>query len=185
MAPGEVTNLECMLETLKKAVAELRDADVPFALGGSFAFWARGGPEPDDDVDLLVPPQWADEAAAVLSRAGMRIERPPEEWLLKAYDDGVLVDLIFAPSGVSVDEELLRRAEELQVHAMTMPVASVEDVLISLLHALNEQNLDLAGPLETARALREQIDWDDVWRRTDGSPFAAAFRALVEGLGIA
>jgi len=127
-------------------------------------------------------------AEAVVRRpdpAGMRIERPPEEWLLKAYDDGVLVDLIFAPSGVSVDEELLRRAEELQVHAMTMPVASVEDVLISLLHALNEQSLDLTGPLETARALREQIDWDDVWRRTDGSPFAAAFRALVEGLGIA
>jgi hypothetical protein len=71
MAPGEVTNLERMLETLKKAVAELRDADVPFALGGSFSFWARGGPEPDDDVDLLIPPQWADEAAAVLSRAGL------------------------------------------------------------------------------------------------------------------
>ena len=38
--------------------------------------------------------------------------------------------------------------------------------------------------LELARALREQIDWDNVRKRTEASPFARAFFTLIEGLGI-
>ena len=33
-------------------------------------------------------------------------------------------------------------------------------------------------------AVREQVDWDLVRRRTDGSPYAAAFMTLVERLGV-
>jgi hypothetical protein len=33
-------------------------------------------------------------------------------------------------------------------------------------------------------AVREQVDWDVVRRRTDGSPYAAAFMTLVERLGV-
>jgi len=47
---------------MKIAVAALRDAEVPFVLGGSVAAWARGGPEPDNDLDLMVPPAHADAA---------------------------------------------------------------------------------------------------------------------------
>jgi len=172
---NEVVELEQLVAALKKAAAALRDAEVPFALGGGFAAWARGGPEVDHDVDLLVPPRFAERAAAALAGAGLNVEQPPEEWLLKAHDTGATVDVIFEPSGVRVDEALFERADELQVQAMTMPVASLEDVLVSKLLALNEQELHLAGPLEIARALREQVDWEDVWRRTEGSPFAAAF----------
>jgi len=38
--------------------------------------------------------------------------------------------------------------------------------------------------LELARALREQVDWEEVRDRTEASPFARAFFTLVEGLGI-
>jgi hypothetical protein len=38
--------------------------------------------------------------------------------------------------------------------------------------------------LEWARALREQIDWNDVRARTESSPFAKAFFTLVEELGV-
>lgn len=31
----------------------MREAGVPFALGGSLACWARGGPPTDNDVDLI------------------------------------------------------------------------------------------------------------------------------------
>ena len=40
--------------TLKKAAAALREADVPFLLGGSLASWARGGPESRHDLDLMI-----------------------------------------------------------------------------------------------------------------------------------
>ena len=129
-------------------------------------------------------PEDAERALAALAEAGFRPERPVEEWLLKAYDGDLLVDLIFDPASGPVDDELLGRADELEVAAMRMPVASLEDVMVTKLLALTEQEPDFGGCLEIARSLREQIDWDDVRRLTQGSPFARAFFTLVEELGI-
>jgi hypothetical protein len=176
---------DALVDTMKRAAAALRDADIPYALGGGLACWARGGPQTEHDVDFLVKPADAERAQAVLADAGMQPERPPEEWLLKAHDGDVLIDLIFAPNGGPVDDAWLRRAEEIEVRAMRLPVATLEDVLVTKLLALSEQELDYTSVLEVARSLREQIDWNDVRARTDGSPYAAAFFTLVEGLGIA
>ena len=91
---------DTLVSTLKTAVATLRDAQIPFLLGGSLAAWARGGPEPQNDLDLMVKPQDADAALEALAGAGMRPERRPEEWLYKAWNGEVMIDLIFGPSGV-------------------------------------------------------------------------------------
>src|SRR5918992_821777 len=124
-------------------------------------------------------------AGAALRDAGIPPERPPEEWLLKAHDGDVMIDLIFAPNGGPVDDAWLRRAEEIEVGAMRLPVATLADVLVTKLLALSEQALDYTAVLEVVRSLREQIDWDEVRARTNGSPYADAFFTLVEGLGIA
>jgi hypothetical protein len=130
---------EQMLATMKKAGGVLNDADIPWALGGGLACWARGGPETEHDVDLLVRPEDAERAQGALGRAGFRTETPPEGWLLKAFDDEVMVDLIFNPQGGPIDDALFERAEILEVHAMPMLVARVEDVLVQKLLALSEQ----------------------------------------------
>ncbi len=173
-----------MCESMKKAAGALRDADVPFVLGGGLAAWARGGPESDHDVDLLVKPDDAERAAKALADVDMRIEEPPEGWLLKAYDGDVLVDIIFEPSTGPVDDGLLERAEEREVLSTRMRVMALEDVMVTKLLALDETHLDFAGPLDIARPLREQIDWDEVRERTKDSPYAKAFFTLVEELGI-
>jgi hypothetical protein len=171
-------------ESLKLAAAALRDAEVPFLLGGGLAVWARGGPATGHDLDLMVKPDDADRALHALEEAGMRPERPPEGWLYKAWDGDVLVDLIFKPVGEPVDDSFFERAEQLEVNAVSMPVMSLEDVMVTKLKALDEHELDYERPLEFARALRERIDWDDVRARTDGSPYAKAFFTMVEELGI-
>jgi hypothetical protein len=175
---------DALLETMKKAAGALRAADIPFALAGGLAVWARGGPRTEHDVDFLVRPADAERALQVLVDAGMRGERPPEGWLLKAWDDGTMIDLIYEPRGGPVDDAWFDRAEELDVYATTMPVASLGDVLVTKLLALNEQNLDYSGVLEMARSVREQIDWDYVRERTAGSPYAAAFLTLLEELDV-
>ena len=176
---------ERLVETTRKAGAALRDADVPFALGGGLAAWVRGGPKTEHDIDFVVKPEDAERALAALADAGFRPERPVEEWLLKAYDGDLLVDLIFSPASGDVDDDFLARADELEVAAVKMPVASLEDVMVTKLLALSEQDPDFGGCLEIARSLREQIEWDYVRARTRGSPFARAFFELVEGLEIA
>jgi len=70
------------------------------------------------------------------------------------------------------------------VHAMPMRVMRPEDVFVSKLAASTEHSLRYEPLLEHARALREQVDWDEVTRLTDGSPYARAFLVLLDGLGI-
>ena len=178
-------DFEVILRTLKTAAGALRDADVPVLLGGGLAVWARGGAKTEHDVDFFVKPEDAERAQQALEAAGLRGENPPEGWLLKAWDGNVLVDLIFDPRGGPIDDEWFERADELDVYAVTMLVASLDDVLVTKLLALTEQNLDYSSVLETARAVREQLDWDGVRARCEGSPYAKAFLVLVEELGIA
>jgi Nucleotidyl transferase of unknown function (DUF2204) len=175
-------SLEPLLASLRRSAAALYGAEVPFLLGGGLACWARGGPVTDHDVDLFVRPAHAEQAASALEGAGMTIERPPESWLLKAYDDGTLVDLIYEPAGGPVDDAMFGRAEDLEVMAVPMKVAAVDDVLVTKLLALSEQEPDYGAVLAIARTLREQVDWDSVRDRTSASPFARAFFTLAEGL---
>jgi Uncharacterised nucleotidyltransferase len=184
MAYTQPDDFPQLLDTLKTAAAALRDAEIPYLLGGGLACWARGGPPTEHDVDFFVHPEDAQRALDALVAAGMRAERPPEGWLLKAYAGDRLVDLIYEPAGGAVDDGFFERAEEIEVAAQSMPVASLGDVVATKLMALNEQEPDLASVLEIARSLREQIDWDFVRARTEASPFARAFFTLVEELGI-
>jgi hypothetical protein len=177
--------LDAILATLKKSAAALRDAGVPFALGGGLAAWARGGPESDHDLDFMLKPEDADNALGVLESIGMRGERPPEPWLYKVWDEnGVMVDLIFEPVGLSITDETLERADSLEVEAVGMRVMALEDIFVTKLLALDEQALDYQGLVQMARPVREQVDWDAVRARTGESPYAAAFFTLVEGLGV-
>ena len=183
--PEDNEDVETLVDAMKEAAAALRDAGIPFALAGGLAAWARGGPSSDHDVDLLVKPEDAERGLETLDKAGFRTERPPEPWLFKAYhDNGSLVDLIFDPSGGPVTDDVLERADELEVLAMRLPVMSLEDVMVTKLLALTEQEPEYRAVLEIARAVREQIDWDDVRERTEYSPFAKAFFVLAEELRV-
>jgi predicted nucleotidyltransferase len=175
---------EALLETLKKAAVALQEDGVPFLLGGGLACWVRGGPESDHDLDLMVKEEDADQALEALERHGFRTEKPPERWLYKAWDDEVLVDLIFHPTGIPITDEVIERGDQLEVEAMPMRVMNLEDVFVTKLLALNERSLDYSSVLEMARPVREQVDWEEVRRRTADSPYARAFFTLLEGLGV-
>jgi hypothetical protein len=184
-SPPEVEHPRPAIEaSMKKAVAALREADVPFLLAGSLAIWARGGPEARHDLDFVIKPEDADRAVAVLADAGMTPEKPPEEWLHKAWDGDVLIDLIFAPRGLDVTDEVIERGELLHVVGITIPVMAIEDVLATKLMALHEHELDYTSVLRIARSVREQIDWPRLRARTHGSPYALAFFVMCEELGI-
>jgi hypothetical protein len=175
---------EQIAATLKRAAAALREAEVPFALAGSVACWARGGPHPSNDLDFAVAETDGGRALEALEAIGMRGERPPEGWLLKAYDGDVMVDLIWDFEALGEGSGVIARAEELSVEGVPMLVMDLEDVFVSRLCAMTEHHLDMANPLAAARALREQVDWDEVRARTSCSPYAIGFMAMLEALGV-
>jgi putative nucleotidyltransferase-like protein len=180
----ETHAIEALQETFKKSAALLKGAGIPFMLGGGLACWARGGPETYNDLDFFIKPEDAERALEALTSNGMRGERPPEDWLLKAWDGDVLVDLIFHPLGMEITDETIARAEEMNVAAIWTPVMPLDDVITTKLMALNEHFLNYEGLLGIARSLREQVDWEQVRSRTMQSSFARTFFVLLEELGI-
>jgi hypothetical protein len=173
-----------IMGALRVVVPALDGADVRYALAGSMACWAHGGPQPHNDLDLVVKRDDAGRALEALAAAGLETAHPPERWLVKAWHDDVLVDLIFEPLGVEITDELLQHAPTLDVLALRLPVMRLEDVFTSKLLALGEHQLDLDPPLTMARPVREQVDWDEVRERTRDSPYADAFFTLLDRLGL-
>jgi len=179
------TSFPELIEAMKASAGILKDAGVPFVLGGGLSAWARGGPRSEHDVDFLMKPEDADKALQAFVDAGWKTEKPPEGWLYKTWhDNGALVDLIFNPASGPITDDVIDRAPVGEVMALRVKVSTLEDVLVSKLMAMREQEPDFGSVLEWARALREQIDWEDVRARTEASPFAKAFFTLVEALGI-
>jgi Uncharacterised nucleotidyltransferase len=175
---------EHMREALKRTAVALKDSGLRFALGGGYAAWARGAPEPDHDVDFVVAYDDADAAAEALRQAGLRVDQPPEDWLFKVFTDGAVVDIIHRTSGAPVSPEWLSRATDLEVLSVTMPVLSATDIVAAKLHALTEHQCDFSMLVAVARALREQVDWEDVRRDVQGNPYADAFLFLLQRLKI-
>ena len=54
MAYTPAENFPELIDSMKRAAAALRDAEVPYMLGGGLAAWARGGPPTEHDVDFFV-----------------------------------------------------------------------------------------------------------------------------------
>lgn len=173
-----------LTDSLKRSVAALEGHGIPYVLGGGLGCWARGGPPSSNDIDLMVKPEDAERAQEALAEAGMQPKNPPEQWLLKAYDGDILIDLIFEPSGMVIDDEVIARGDDLSVMAMQTRVMNLDDILITKLHALDEHSADYGDLILITRSLREQIDWTRLREETASSPFAVAFFALADGLEI-
>jgi hypothetical protein len=170
-------------EALKRVAVALKDSGIRFALAGGYAAWAHGAPEPGHDVDVLIAAEDADAAAEELRRRGFEVVQPPEDWLFKVSTDRVTVDVLHRSAADDV-EGLLAAAEEQPVLSVRMPVISATGVVVEKLAAMDEHYCDFGALLPVLRALREQVDWPLVRRRTEGRPFAEAMLFLLERLEV-
>jgi hypothetical protein len=171
-------------DLLKRTAVALKQGDVPFALCGGYAAWVRGAPEPDHDADFLVPAAEAERAAKVLAAADLKVQQPPEDWLIKVVSGGSFVDVLWRTCGHPVELDLIDRSETMPVLSVLMPVLGATDVVVTKLMALDEHYCDFARLLPVARALREQVDWATVRRDVAGNDFAVVFLSLLARLGV-
>jgi hypothetical protein len=180
-----VEQRDSMREALKRVAVALKETGIPFALIGGYAVWARGGPEPDHDVDFMVAREDAPMVAARLAEEGFQVVQPPEDWLFKVFTDGVMVDVIHRDSGDPATRAVVADADQIEVLSVLMPVLSGTELVVQKLNAMDEHACDFGRQLPVARALREQVDWPRVRAETDANDFAVAFLFLLERLGIA
>ncbi|MEU6257024.1 nucleotidyltransferase family protein [Streptomyces sp. NPDC047043] len=176
---------QAILQAAKQVGALLKRTGHPFALAGSVAVYAHGGAQNlQHDVDFAIRPEDAAAVAEALREAGLVVDAPPEDWLLKAECGGQQVDLIFELAHQPVTAELLARAQELSVDSVHMPVLSATDLMRSLLASFSEHHCDFGAVLPIARALREKIDWDEVRRACGDAPMPDAFFYFLERLEV-
>ncbi|MFI7541470.1 nucleotidyltransferase [Actinoplanes sp. NPDC049599] len=175
---------EGLVTTLKRVASVLKQAEIPFALGGSFAVYAHGGHSSDHDVDFVIREQDKARALEELSAVGFEVEQPPEDWLVKVFDQGRMVDLIYRPVESPVTDATLRDTVMRPVEAINMPVLSATQLMVHKLLSYTQHYCDFATGLPVARSLREQIDWDRVRELTAKSPYAEAFLVLLDRLDV-
>jgi hypothetical protein len=95
------------------------------------------------------------------------------------------VDLIHHLGTEPIGEELTTRSSELEVLSVVMPVLEATALLESKMRVLQEHECDFTSLLQVARALREQVDWQDVQDFAEGNDYAAAFLFLLRRLEVA
>ncbi len=176
--------LQPVLEALKTVAVALKAAEVPFALAGGCAVYARGGPDTRHDVDFVIREGDREKVWRSLEERGLETIDPPEDWLFKARVAGEQVDLIFRLAMGPVDDGLLGRADQLTVDSVEMPVLAATDLLLGRLLALTEQSCDLSPVLALIRSLREQLDVDRIDTESSGHPFAEVAMDLARRLDL-
>lgn len=162
-----------LLAALLRATRDLRDLGQRWALVGGLAVSARAEPRTTRDVDLVVAVS-GDPQAEKLVRdlrargytlvehleqdatgrlATVRFIAPGEE------EEGVLVDLLFASSGV--EPEIVARAEEIEIAAgISLPIATTGHLIALKLLARDDRNRP--QDFDDLRALLEEASPEDV-----------------------
>jgi hypothetical protein len=171
-------------EALKLVAVMLKETGVPFALAGSYGLWARGGPEPDHDVDFMIAEEDAARVQDVLADSGLEVVQPPEDWLFKVFVDEAMVDVIFRVRNEPIRRSRFDDADDIEVESVRMPVLSATVLMTDKLGSLEEHACDFTAVLPVARAVREQVDWRAVADGTDENPFARAFLGLLAALDV-
>lgn len=143
---------------------------IPYALIGGIAISGMGRPRSTHDIDLFVRPEDAEATLAALVEAGFEAERPELKWLLKAWKDDHMVDIIHRSQGdIYFDDEMQRRAKKINFHGRQIPAVPPEDLII-IKAAVHQE----VGPHHWWDALalltHAQIDWDYLLKRARKAP---------------
>ena len=160
--------------TFRSVLADVVEAvegeDVPYLAIGGLASATYGRPRPTKDIDVFVKPEDAERCVKALESAGFTTEDPPEDWLLKAYKDDVLVDVIFRiHNSIYLDDDMIARARRYDVKGTTIAVVPAEDFILMQAVTHSEDTPHYWYNALTVIASAE-IDWDYVVRRSSHGP---------------
>jgi predicted nucleotidyltransferase len=165
MHPERQPETDQLLSVLDDAVRALRGADLPFLLMGGLATSVLGRARRVTDVDLFVHDRDVVEALAALAAAGFETMVVSPNWLAKGFKDDVLVDVISRSThDISLTDEMLDRAIEIEVEGRRLPCVSPEDLIVMKAVATTEDTArywyDALGLL-----VRPDLDWEYLVRR--------------------
>ncbi len=155
---------------LREVIESVEAEGLSYLAIGGLATAVFGRPRPTKDIDLFVKPDDAERCVKVLEGAGFSSENPKEDWLLKAYKDDVLVDVIFRIHGsIYLDDDMLARAQRHEIKQTTLEVVPPEDFIVMQACTHSEDTPHYWYNALTVIA-KSELDWDYVLRRSSHGP---------------
>ena len=144
------------------ALELLKEAEVPFLVGGAYAFERYTGiARNTKDLDVFVMRADAERALSVLADAGYRTEMTFPHWLGKAFGGNDVLDVIFSSGNglAQVDAEWFAHGVEDEVLGVPVKLSPPEEVIWSKALIMERERYDGADVAHVLRACAERLDW--------------------------
>jgi hypothetical protein len=158
----------------------LKAAQVPFMVGGAYAFARYTGIERyTKDLDIFVMPDDARRTLDVLAAEGFACDLTFPHWLGKAHCGEDFVDVIFSSGNAvaRVDARWFHHAHHGVVLDQTVLLIPPEEMIWSKAFIMERERFDGADVAHVLRACAETLDWNRLLER-----FADHYRVLLSHL---
>jgi hypothetical protein len=146
----------------------LTEAQIPFLLGGAYAFGRYTGIERHTkDLDVFIHRRDYERTMQTLGRHGCRTELTFPHWLGKARCGDDFIDVIFSSGNAiaEVDDEWFEHAREGTVLGLPVKLCPPEEMIWSKAFIMERERFDGADINHLIRACGAEFDWSRLLRR--------------------
>jgi len=146
----------------RQAMEVLRRGEVPFLVGGTFAFVHQTGIDRSTkDLDIFVRPGDVHRLLEVCTAAGYEAELVFSHWLAKVRSGDSFIDVIFSSgNGIAVvDDHWFEHATEQNVLGLSVLVAPAEETVWSKSFVMERERFDGADVAHIILNWGDRLDW--------------------------
>ncbi|MEO6055760.1 MAG: hypothetical protein ABIQ49_02890 [Gemmatimonadales bacterium] len=152
----------------RQAMEVLTRAQVPFLVGGAFAFVHQAGIDRSTkDLDIFVRPADVHRLLEVCTAAGYEAQLVFSHWLAKIRSGPSFIDVIFSSgNGLAVvDDQWFAHATEQNVLGLNVQVAPAEESVWSKAFVMERERFDGADVSHILLAYGDRFDWHRLLER--------------------
>jgi len=156
----------------RSAIRTVRDAGIPFLLGGGFAGATFTGRWRDTkDIDLYVHPRDRQAAAEALIEAGFEDYYSrltyDRKWIFRSIKSNVIVDIIWAMANqrAQVDQLWFERAGSVQIRGEKLLVVPMEEFMWCKLYIMQRDHCDWPDIFNLLYKNGPKMDWEHLISR--------------------
>jgi len=152
----------------RDAMEVLNRANVPFLVGGAFAFIHQAGIDKSTkDLDIFARPADVQRLLEASAAAGYETELVFSHWLAKIRSPEGFIDVIFnSGNGVAtVDDGWFEHSTTGQVLSVPVKIAPPEETIWSKAFVMERERYDGADVSHLILALGDRLDWNRLLSR--------------------
>lgn len=164
---GGVAELDPRYEFYQDVMRALERAQVPFLIGGGFAFtYYTDIKRKTKDLDLFLLPQDFTRAMEILAGAGFDTMIRFPHWLGKALKGEDFVDIIYSSGNglCRVDETWFDHAVPVEILGLPVRLCPPEEMIWSKAFVMERDRFDGADVAHLIRSCSETLDWRRLFR---------------------